>query len=497
MRKLTLAILAIILLVGTNIYAEEKPINGIMIDCARLLEKHDYYYRLVDFMSDWDMNTLLLHFSDDHGISIALPGYEKLAHPEAFSLSEIHDLVVYAEEKGIDVIPELEVFGHARYITDHPDYYHLYVGDRSKRIVFNAVDPLNPETIELMRSMLSEVARLFPSDYLHLGCDEVNLSGLGLNDKEKEAQIWVDYVNQMNSITRDLGKIPMIWSDHVRKDPGVADHLDKNVVLVEWNYSPEYTSAGLDGLRDRGFKNIIMAPSVSCWRNRAIPSEPQLKNVDAHASAVLSGKANGMLNTVWLPMRYLQNSMWYGMAYGAWIIENDKPMNLKKFHRAFFRKTFDLSMNKKMNAFLCSWVKLHLDRQFFSAIANQDFTLLKDPARIGELKDLYDRSSEILSDPLRIGPPKHPEILESMYLSTEIIQVLSEGLLIIAKEEPFSEQEFEFLTQLEHVVARAESEWDRGRFPDDPAKYRAKFPNQTNSHLLVVLRELKTQIINQ
>ena len=50
-----------------------------MIDCSRLMEKHRYYYRLLDFMADWKMNTLVLHFSDDHGCGIELRGFGQLA----------------------------------------------------------------------------------------------------------------------------------------------------------------------------------------------------------------------------------------------------------------------------------------------------------------------------------------------------------------------------------------------------------------------------------
>ena len=82
-----------------------------------------------------------------------------------------------------------------------------------------------------------------------------------------------------------------------------------------------------------------------------------------------------------------------------------------------------------------------------------------------------------------------------MYLSAEIVQVLSEGLLIIADEATPDKNNATFRDRLTKVIAEAEDEWDRGRFPDDPAKYEAKFPNQTNSHLLVVLRELKSKLL--
>ena len=495
MKNFFILIVVTILISCGPVHKSDELVNGVMIDCSRLLEKHEYYYDLIDFMSEWDMNTLLLHFSDDHGISIALPGYEKLAHPHAFTPDQITQLVAYANLRGIDIIPELEVFGHTRYITDHPDYHDLYVGDRSEKIVFNALDPLNPKATELMRSVIAEVANLFPSKYLHLGCDEVNLSGLGLSDKIKKAEIWSDYVNTMITITLENEKTPMIWSDHVRKDPGVADMLNKNVILVEWNYDPEYKPSGLDELRAKGFKGIIMAPSISCWRSRIIPTRPQLDNVDTHAKAVQDGMADGLINTVWLPMRYVQNSMWYGMAYSAWRVSGNKENDLKKFHKAFAKKTFGLKLDEGLDGFFNNWIELHLDRHFYSAVANANYTILDNPEKIEELIRVRDLSNKLLLNRLDLIPAKNPDILESMYLSTEIMYVLSEGLLCLAEKNTAGINRQQLLEQINDVIGRVSQEWDKGRFPDDPAKYKAKFPNQTNSHLLIILRMLKERLI--
>jgi len=496
MKKLFLLFATLFIIFYSLYKTEERPINGIMIDCSRLLEKHDYYYRLIDFMDEWEINTLLLHFSDDHGMSIALPGYEKLAHPKAFTPEQITELINYADKKGIEIIPELEVFGHTRFITDHPDYHDLYVGERSDKIIFNALDPLNSQSIELMRSMIGEVANLFPSKYLHLGCDEVNLSGLGLHDKNKEAEIWSNYVNTMIAITLENQKTPMIWSDHVRKDPGVADMLNKNVVLVEWNYDPKYNPSGLEELKSKGFKNIIMAPSVSCWRSRVIPTKPQLNNVDAHVGAVQNGVGDGLINTVWLPMRYVQNAMWYGMAYSAWRVNSNKETDLNLFHKTFTRKTFGMKFDDNIEYFLNNWIELHLDRRFYSAIANEDYAILNDPEKIEELINVRNLSANLLQNRIEITPTKNRDIFESMYLSAEIMYVLSEGLLYIADKGSTEKNGQQLSEQLNDVIRRVEKEWDKGRFPDDPAKYKAKFPNQTNSHLLILLIKLKQQIIN-
>jgi len=433
-KKLFLLLLALFIILYPLYHTNKKPVNGIMIDCARLLEKHEYYYRLIDFMTDWDMNTLLLHFSDDHGIAIELPGFEKLAMPHAFSRNEIKDFIEYANKHHIDVIPELEVFGHTRYITDHPDYEHLYFGNKPNNISFNALDPLNPETISLMKVMIKEVADIFPSTYLHLGCDEVNLKGLNAATGLNEAEVWTDYVNTMIAIVKDHGKTPMIWSDHIQKSEQIAALLDKDIVLMEWNYDPEYLPTKLPALVDLGYDNIIMCPSVSCWRSRVIPSKPQLKNVDGHASALRNGIAKGLINTVWLPMRYLQNSMWYGMAYSAFLVNSDKPMNLRKFHKMFSAKTFAIPLNDEVNTFLEMWTELHLDRHIYSAIANNNYDVLNDPDRIVELEKVKSLSSNLIKNQLGIKPKKNLEIFESMVLSTEIMYVLSEGSLIISGE---------------------------------------------------------------
>lgn len=473
---------------------DTKQINGLMIDSARLLEKHNYYYELVDFMFEWDMNTLLFHFSDDHGISIALPGYEKLAHPHAFSVDEIKDFITYADKKGIEIIPEFEVFGHTRYITDHPDYRHLYVGNRHDKIVFNAVNPLKNETHELMRSMLTKVSALFPSKYLHLGCDEVNLSGLRLNNPEKEAEIWVNYVNDMISIAHDLGKTPMIWSDHVRKDPNVADMLNKDVILVEWNYDPNYKASGLTELKEKGYKNIIMAPSISCWRNRIIPSEPQLKNVRAHAEALSIGQATGLINTIWLPMRYVQESMYYGVAYSAFLVNSNKPMNVNLFHQKFAGTCFGQTLNDGLDNFLIQWSQLHLDRHYFSAIANNDYSILDDKEKTQKLTQLRDNALKLINSSTDIQIKKNRSIFESMLLSADIVYTISEALLIVSDENIPDARRIDWITKSDKVIKRVEEDWDKGRFSDDPAKYKAKFPNQENSHLLITLRKLSQNL---
>ncbi|MBW6457603.1 MAG: family 20 glycosylhydrolase [FCB group bacterium] len=464
-------------------------INGIMIDCSRLLEKHEYYYKLVDFMADWDMNTLLLHFSDDHGLSIVIPGFEQLAHPRAFTPEEIQKLIAYAESKGIEIIPELEVFGHTRYITDHPDYHHLFLGDRTGSISFNALDPLNPESVALMRMMIAAVADMFPSRFFHLGCDEVNLSALNL-PKEQEAQVWADYVNTMIAFAHEQGKMPMIWNDHLQKNDAIAGALRKDVMLVEWNYVPDYKPRNLARFQEMGYPSLIMAPSISCYLLRVLPSRPGLMNTEAMTASVRDGTADGLINTIWLPMRYIQNAMWYGIAYSAFLVNNNRDMDVHAFHQTFARKVFGAPLTKGLEYYLNRWPDLHLDYRFYINLANGMIDYSGRPDKMEELRAVYLLSSQLIEQRPYFKPRKNEEILKAIYLTTDVMHVLSNGLLILSKEPRTEEEVNGWKEKLAFVIEAVDAEWDRGRYPDDPAKYKAKFPNQSHSHLLIMLKKL-------
>ncbi|MBN2781427.1 MAG: family 20 glycosylhydrolase, partial [Candidatus Marinimicrobia bacterium] len=406
--------------------APDKTINGIMIDCSRLLEKQDYYYRLVDFMADWDMNTLLLHFSDDHGLSVAIPGFEALAHPHAFTPEDIKKLTAYAGSRGIDIIPELEVFGHTRYITDHPGYEHLFLGDRSGNISFNALDPINPESAALMRSMIAAAADMFPSRFFHLGCDEVNLSALNL-PKEREAQVWADYVNTLIAFAHEAGKMPVIWNDHLQKNDAIAQRLRKDVVLMEWNYVPDYKANDLGRFAGMGYPSLVMAPSLACYLSRVLPVRPGLMNTDAMAASVRDGTADGMINTLWLPMRYLQDAMWYGIAYSGFLINSGKTMDLHDFHKHFAKKVFGTRLNGELEAYLIRWPDLHLDYRIYNTLAAGTFDLSGNPRWMQSLREVYALSAELNGSRPDYRPRKNGEILEAMYLTTDVLRVISEG----------------------------------------------------------------------
>jgi Glycosyl hydrolase family 20, catalytic domain len=311
--------------------AGAAPIRGLMVDAGRVPEKMEYYRRVVEFCADWEMNALHFRLADDQGSALKFASVAGLVtHRNAFTPEELHGLAEYGRSHGVDVIPELESFGHTGYITRSAKYAHLLDQSPDGTAEFTGVIPVSAETLDLFGRLYAEVAEIFPSRYLHGGCDEVNWGGSAESQaalkKQTRAQIWAEYLNKLNGIARGHGKQLIVWGDFVlHKEPEILAQLAKNIVIMDWQYS-ENSSAqvaeALKRVRANGSKGIG-APALICYKWGPRAGTEQLRNIDAFADAYLGAGAGsnsgslGMVLTNWIPSRYVQRSIWDGFAYAA------------------------------------------------------------------------------------------------------------------------------------------------------------------------------------
>jgi hypothetical protein len=308
--------------------ANGEKIRGLMVDAARVPENLAYYRRVIDFCSDWQLNTLQFRLTDDQGTALRFASVPNLiTHPHAFTPDELRALAEYGRTRGVDLLPEIEAFGHTGYITRSPAYAHLLDQDPSGSTEFTGIIPVHPETPQLFEKLFREVASIFPSRYLHGGCDEVNWGGSALSRKalqsRSRADIWVDWLNQLNRIALSQSKTFIVWGDVVLgKLPEILPRLDKRIVIMDWNYwetDPGPFRSSLDKVRAAGLRGIG-APGLISYRWGPRPGTSQLGNIDAFADAYLASgnpASLGAVLTNWVPSRYIQNSLWDGFAYGA------------------------------------------------------------------------------------------------------------------------------------------------------------------------------------
>lgn len=347
---------------GATAGAEEavspRAMRGLMVDAARVPEKLDYYRRVIDFCAEWGFNTLHFRLADDQGSALRFASISGLViHQNALSPEQLQGLADYGQRHGVDVFPEIESFGHTGYITRSPAFAHLLDRDPNGSAEFSGVSPVDPATLELMAKLYAEVAAIFPSAYLHGGCDEVNWGGSARSrqalESRSRAQIWADYLNALNRVAVELHKELIVWGDFVvHKEPQILALLDKRIIIMDWNYA-ETNAAPLLETREKIAAHgarAIGAPALSCYRWGPRVGAEQLRNVDAYADAYLVSKepvSLGVVVTNWIPSRYIQNSIWDSFAYAAVALNEGSATAHASGFRRFVEKHYQTSWNEQ------------------------------------------------------------------------------------------------------------------------------------------------------
>jgi hypothetical protein len=472
----------------------------------------DYYRRVIEFCADWELNTLQLRLADDQGSALRFASVpDLLTHKNAFSPEQLKSLADYAKSHGVDLIPELESFGHTGYITRSPAYAHLLDDSSQTSSEFTGIIPVGPETLQLFEKLYREVAAIFPSTYLHGGCDEVNWGGSALSRKALEtktrAQIWAEYLNALNHMSEGMEKQFIVWGDFVlRKEPEILARLNKNIVIMDWNYSENSASKLQDALlkvRANGSR-AIGAPALIRYEWGPRAGSEQLRNIDAYADAYLGTKDPGVLGVIltnWIPSRYVQNSIWDGFAYAAVAFQQGtataQTSGLRRFVERHYQANWSETWDEAFHLIYddapyvedresSTWMGLRLSIPWSND--EQLTTLIRDGSpRQNPFTRL--RSLLVLLEPSVL---KNLSDFQAFALSVEYLERMfwREAVIIEhAAKQPLARETADLLIQsiAERDQALAEAlsqDWDKGRPADSPAKSEPVFGLAPKDQLL-------------
>ena len=472
---------------GATQAMDGNRLRGIMIDAARLTERPEYYRRVIDFCHDWKLNTILFRLTDDQGSAFRFQSHPELnTHDHALTPSEAHGLAEYGRQRGVQLIPEIESFGHTTYITAVPKYQHLADTPPDNRTEFVGISPVHPESLALMRDLYTEVAKAFSSQYLHAGCDEVNWGGSELSQKalqkKSRAEIWADYLNSLESTARELGKELIVWGDFVaNKEPEILQRLSKRVIVMDWQYyvtdprpladaAKRVTSAGL---------RVIGAPAlITCeWGPR--PGAQSLANIDAFEKAYSSNddpRSLGVIVANWTPTRYLADSLWDSFAYAAMSLSNGPevarqfafPRFVERFYGARWTATWQKAIGTyyeitpgRSCASEWSTPRLPLPAASDDDVKESVAMNPMDPAPYRQLADAIQK--------LEPAVKRNQNEFASFSLSAEYLAYIA-----------WREQQWrgkpnlaEIAKRDEEMLKRLEAEWTVSRFPDSTGKTHA------------------------
>ena len=239
--------------------------RGVMIDSARLFQTVGYLKRFIDVMAQHKLNVLHWHLTDDQGWRIEIKKYPRLTEVGGkrretvrghrinllggdgvpvegyYTQEEIRDLVAYAAARHIQILPEIEMPGHAQAAV--AAYPELGVLPQAREVscmwgIHETLFNTKPATFAFLRDVLTEVIALFPFEYLHIGGDEAvkkqwqadpatqaHMKALGLPDEE-HLQSW--FIRQIEAFLQTQGRRLVGW------DEILEGGLAKSATVMSW-----------------------------------------------------------------------------------------------------------------------------------------------------------------------------------------------------------------------------------------------------------------------
>jgi len=235
--------------------------RGFMMDCARHFFPAETVKAMIELASLAKLNVFHWHLTDDQGWRIESRVYPALHDqhtpeqdaPEYYTQDEIRDIIAFAQARGVEVIPEIDLPGHASAILSA--YPHLSCLGKPVRLIgapgIRAVIlcPGKDEVFEFLFPLLDEIAGLFPSRRIHIGGDEApknewracphcnqRMKEEGLATPE-ELQGW--FTTQLATYLRKLSKQCICWNESLQ-----AAKLRENIPDIAIQYWAEVSKVG-------------------------------------------------------------------------------------------------------------------------------------------------------------------------------------------------------------------------------------------------------------
>ena len=248
---------------------------------------------------------------------------DPLAAPPGGTLSpaQARELVAYAAQYHVMIVPEQEAFGHLHYMLNEELYAPL-----SETPNGHVLAPGQPGSLALTKRMYAELAQSFPAPVLLLGADETVELGKGQTKAAVDAQglgkVYLDYLQTTVAALKPLNRRFLFWGDIAMKEPALVKALPQDfksqMIAVAWEYNPHtsfapwikpYTDAGIE---------CWVAPGVNNW-SRVWPNfNNTLPNVQQFTAQGQAAGCTGQLNTIWEDDgEALFNNNWYALLYGA------------------------------------------------------------------------------------------------------------------------------------------------------------------------------------
>ncbi|HEU4796227.1 MAG TPA: family 20 glycosylhydrolase [Pyrinomonadaceae bacterium] len=297
------------------------PWRGLLIDVARHFEPVEVLKRNLDGLAAVKMNVFHWHLTEDQGFRVESKKYPKLhqlgSDGNYFTQEQIKDVIAYARDRGIRVVPEFDIPGHATsWLVGHPELGSApgpYTIERRPGIFEPALDPTREEVYKFLDVFLTEMAGLFPDAYMHIGGDENEgkqwdrnpaiqafMKAKGIKDNHA---LQAYFNTRLLKILQKNGKKMIGWDEILQPE------LPKDIAIHSWRGTAALAEAarkGYDGILSNGYYIDLAHPASAHYVPDPLPADSTLTPEEARH--VLGGEAT--MWAEWVTHETIDSRIW-------------------------------------------------------------------------------------------------------------------------------------------------------------------------------------------
>ena len=237
------------------------PWRGLMMDVSRHFLPLEVVKRNLDGMEAVKMNVFHWHLSENQGFRAESRKFPKLHEQGSdglyYTQEEIRDVIEYARDRGIRVVPEFDMPGHSTaWFVGYPEFASgsgPYAIERKWGVFDPAMDPTDEKTYKFLNEFIGEMAKLFPEEFFHIGGDEVNGKEWDANPKiqafmkshkiKNNVELQAYFSGRVQDLVTKHKKTPIGWDEILV--PGVP----KTIVIQSWRGMDSLAAAAKMGYR--------------------------------------------------------------------------------------------------------------------------------------------------------------------------------------------------------------------------------------------------------
>jgi hexosaminidase len=256
------------------------PWRGLHLDVSRHWMPIEVVKRNLDAMAAVKLNVFHWHLTDDQGFRVESKRFPKLQQLGSdglyYTQAQVREVVVYARDRGIRVVPEFDVPGHTTsWFVGYPQLASApgpYQIERNWGVFDPTMDPTRESTYQFLDAFIGEMAGLFPDQFFHIGGDEVNgkqwkssarIRAFLRKEHLKDAEELQAYFNRrIQKVVAKYGKRMEGWDEILDPD------LPKDIVIQSWRGQKSLAESarhGFSGILSAGYYLDHMEPASTLY----------------------------------------------------------------------------------------------------------------------------------------------------------------------------------------------------------------------------------------